>query len=645
MDYVSGTAESHMIWQVLLREAFRKNNITLSDFIGRSGNSREREAGKENKLKIKKAVSSLYCYSEKFQTLAGEMRGPKHRRPTNSFNPLPTPDHHHHQYAANTSRDSDASFASSRPSSIGVGRTADPYSDKAHQASAIRAINAYLSSHSSKLLPLNCIPTGKDITETLTYLLHQLDYESTKLHDDLASILKSLNCPFKFNKSTLRAPNTPHNWPSYVAIIHWLVQIAMYKEDLVAKSESSIETNSMFMYALDCYLNFIHGNDDSVLELDNKFMEKLGIERESVLENVRTLEASLKEFEAKAEALRAGPTERERLEKERSVLEEDVKKFHAMIGEFDQGIQVLEKALEEKRKELETKVEEKKRLDEENDELKKRVEEQTVNMRDAERMKRELQVVERDIVEAEAARNAWEEKMWDLDATIAHKFKEIEALAMECNQATRRLKLGNGYQYVLNANGSTSAEIMGVDYKSSIKPGLESFATDIKGSSMAKLEELILLQQESLELAAKIEGKRNRTATLQSHIVEVEAQLNLLRKEIEDNTSRCAAEAKKLVEDVQIEIHNLDVLEREAAEILKSSEQKLQEAIKTSEEEIQVQVVELLALVDSISKYKEQMESKILEAKSKLCETVVAVSNVYKGSLSAQFGINLDTDH
>ncbi|KAH8520740.1 hypothetical protein H0E87_001969 [Populus deltoides] len=435
------------------------------------------------------------------------MRGASHRRPTNSFNPQPTPDHHRHQYATNTSRDSDASFASSRPSSIGVGRTADPYTEKAHQASAIRAINAYLSSHSSKLLPPNSTPSGKDITETLKYLLHQLDYESTKLEDDLASILKSLNCPFKFNKSTLRAPNTPHNWPSYVAIIHWLVQLAMYREDLAAKTGSLVENNSMFMYALDSYLNYIRGNDDSVLELDNEFMGKLGKERESVLENVRVLEASLKETEAKAEALRAGPTERERLEKERSVLEEDVKKFRAMIGEFTQGIEVLEKGLEEKRKEMETKVEEKKKLDEENDELKKRVEEQSFNPRDAERMKRELQVVDRDIVEAEASRNAWEEKMWDLDATIAHKFKEIEALAMECNQATRRLKLGNGYQYVPNANGSTASEIMGLDYKTTIKPGLESFAAAVKGSSMAKLEELILLQKQSSELAAKIEGK------------------------------------------------------------------------------------------------------------------------------------------
>ena len=84
------------------------------------------------------------------------------------------------------------------------------------------------------------------------------------------------------------------------------------------------------------------------------------------------------------------------------------------------------------------KVEENNKICEENEELKKRVELQTFNARDAERMKRELQAVERDIMEAEVARNGWEEKSWDLDTMIGHKFKELEALSIECNQALRR---------------------------------------------------------------------------------------------------------------------------------------------------------------------------------------------------------------
>jgi hypothetical protein len=86
-----------------------------------------------------------------------------------------------------------------------------------------------------------------------------------------------------------------------------------------------------------------------------------------------------------------------------------------------------------------------------------------------------------------------------------------------------RLKIDNDFQYVLNAKGSTPTEIMGIDYKSKLQPALNSYADEIQKSSMAKLEELISLQQQSKENAAKIEGKRNHVVELQSLIVEVSA--------------------------------------------------------------------------------------------------------------------------
>ena len=76
---------------------------------------------------------------------------------------------------------------------------------------------------------------------------------------------------------------------------------------------------------------------------------------------------------------------------------------------------------------------------------------------------------------------------------------------------------------MLNGKGSTPAAVLGIDYKSTIKPALTSFADDIKKSSMAKLEELISLQQQSVETAAKIEQKKNRITALQSRIDEVSA--------------------------------------------------------------------------------------------------------------------------
>ena len=47
----------------------------------------------------------------------------------------------------------------------------------------------------------------------------------------------------------------------------------------------------------------------------------------------------------------------------------------------------------------------------------------------------------------------------------------------------------------------------------------------------------------------------------------MEAQLNFLKKETQNYTSRCATEAKKLAEDVEIETHNVDIVEREVADV------------------------------------------------------------------------------
>ncbi|XP_052207044.1 kinetochore protein NDC80 homolog [Diospyros lotus] len=576
--------------------------------------------------------------------------GAGRRRPKESFvpdwKPPATPTADPWQFTGATGRDSDASFCSSRPSSAGINRSGSggasvPMTDRGYQICAIRTVNSYLASHSVQFSLKPPLPSAKDITETLKFVLARLEFPSNKLEEDLYVVLKHLNCPIKLNKSALRAPGTPHSWPNLLAVIHWLVQIAMYNDHLNESEQvpSIFEDNSMFMYATNSYLHFIQGDDDSVEMLDREFMEKVQAERDSVEENVKSVVANVKDLEAKLESMRSEPSARELLEEKKSVLEEDVKKFHAMIEQLKGHIVTIEKVLEEKEKELEAKVGEDKKICEENDDLRKRIELQGINSRDAERMKRELHAVERDIAEAELARNTWEEKSWDLDATIGHKFKELEALSIECNQAIKRLKLGNGFQYELNAKGSTPAEILGINYKSTLKPALTSFADDIKKSSMEKLEELISLQQISVDISAKIEAKRNHIAAVQSRVDELEAQLNSVKRETQEYTSRCLEEAKKMIEEIEADAHKLDIVEREAAEFLKSAELKLQEATVQDEEETQLCARELFALVDSVSKYKEYVASKISEMKSALSETAVSVSNLYKDSLTAQFGL------
>ncbi|KAH1147582.1 hypothetical protein GYH30_042636 [Glycine max] len=131
------------------------------------------------------------------------------------------------------------------------------------------------------------------------------------------------------------------------------------------------------------------------------------------------------ELEAELGRLLFLPSLKDALEKEKAILEDGMKNFHRKIEDEEllSWIEQSERVLVEK---------------------------------------------DKGSTEAELLRNALEEQACDLHTILSHKIKDLEALAMECNQALKRLKIGNGIQYLLNAKETTRAEIMGIDHKLSI---------------------------------------------------------------------------------------------------------------------------------------------------------------------------------
>ncbi|MFS7917794.1 putative kinetochore protein Ndc80 [Helianthus anomalus] len=571
------------------------------------------------------------------------MRGPTGRRPQAT---TPTPADPW-QFSAGLSvsrRDSDASLCSSRPSSAhstGANHHRNAsvaITDRSYQLHAISTINSFLSTTNCQVtLKLKPLPSNSNIIETLKHVLKCLDYPVVqKLEDDLYAVLKCLNCPIKINKSAFKAPGTPHSFPSVLAVINWLVQIAVFNDYLGNSTQShSICGDSMFVYHKDCYLRYIQGDDDAVEKLDEDFMGKFQQEKNVLLENGNVLSANAKDLEAKLEVMKSGPSLKEAKEKEKSTCEKDIEKFNALIEQLKVLEGNVEKQMEEKEKGLKIKMEERNRICEENEELKKKVEEQGINMRDAERMKRELQSVVKDIGDTEDERIKWEEKCWDLNAVIGTKFKELEALQTECNQAIRRLKLGSDIQYELNANGKTAAEVLGMDYKKKLDPVLNSSRDEVKRSSMENLESLMSLQQLSRDIAAKIDAKRNRIAILQSRIDEVENQLITIKNETQDYTSRCLMEASQLINNFEAESRKVELIEKEAHQFLQSSKAKLQETTTQCEEEVQLCANELFALIDSVSKYKEFTTCKLSEINNAVSETAAAIAQVHKDALTS----------
>lgn len=71
---------------------------------------------------------------------------------------------------------------------------------------------------------------------------------------------------------------------------------------------------------------------------------------------------------------------------------------------------------------------------------------------------------------------------------------------------------------------------------------------------------------------------------------------------------------------------------------LQASKVKLQDVTMQTDGEVQLCARELFMLIDSVSKYKEYMASKIAEMKSELLVTVGAMAEMHKTSFSAKLG-------
>lgn len=83
-----------------------------------------------------------------------------------------------------------------------------------------------------------------------------------------------------------------------------------------------------------------------------------------------------------------------------------------------------------------------------------------------------------------------------------------------------RLKAGN-FCFKLNNEGSTAVELLGVDYKRTIKPVQLSLLDETKKSSKESLEDLAALQQQLRELSSQIDDKQNGNALLLAKIEKV----------------------------------------------------------------------------------------------------------------------------
>ncbi|KAH9295529.1 hypothetical protein KI387_039117 [Taxus chinensis] len=501
------------------------------------------------------------------------------------------------------------------------------FNDRNFQINAVRALNAYFQSHGFAVtIPLKGLPSGRDVKEIIIFLFRELDPDLPlgKLEDDVPFLFKQYGYPFQINKSALYAAGSPHSWPALLAALAWLVQLLRYEEKA---EEEFVDQN--FDYVAESYNHFLKGDDDAAEALDNDFLLQVEEERAIIMQKSADVETLVRELEAKVQGFKSGPPVLEALENDKSLLAKDVVKFHSIINNFSAKKEAMEKVLVEKKQELETKNLEIEKLSKENEVLKQQVDAQKINVRDYEKMSRELHSIEEDIRAAEAARHRQDEKAWELEVSASKKLKEIEGLVDTYHQEITRLKLGSQFEYKLNSRGVTTTEILGVDFKVTIRPGIISCTDDFERSSREKWEESIAVQQQLHDKVSEQEGKRKINASLVAKSKKLEARFNAIKKSMEEYVASKVEECEKLTREVEKNEHDMKPKDIEADEFIKKAKSELEERTSHYSEEIKHWSNELLRLIDTSAKRKEHVDSVIFNVKKAFNETVQEVNGIY----------------
>lgn len=382
------------------------------------------------------------------------------------------------------------------------------------------------------------------------------------------------------------------------------------------------------LYITESYNLFLTADDDAVASLDEEYMSKASVQTDAFAVAVQALEKEVEDLEGKRSKQTSEPSRRKALEEKKEAFTADVQKFDAVVKSWSAKIKEKEDSLVVLEKELEAKVMNGQHMLAENEELVKKVEAQVVNVRDADRMTREMQAVEHDISKLENANAALEEKGWELQAALVTKLEDIEGLAEQCNQALKRLKLGIDFKYMLNAKGSSPSEILGTAYKTVLKAALSALANETKRIFASKHDESNDLQKHLQGNAKIIEEKRNHVSVLEAKTNEVIAQLDSLDLEIGNHVSSCSADSRKMKDELEEKEDHLSTLEKEADTFLKNSEQSFQDVSRQTDEETQMCASELLKLIDSITEYKEFVETSISGMKKCLYESVDDIASL-----------------
>ncbi|OJJ51483.1 hypothetical protein ASPZODRAFT_12304 [Penicilliopsis zonata CBS 506.65] len=520
------------------------------------------------------------------------------------------------------------SFFTQVPSAAGVPRDPRPLRDRSFQARIGQELLEYLTHNNFELemkhsLSQNTLrsPTQKDFNYIFQFLYHRIDpgYKFLKSMDaEVPPILKQLRYPFEkgITKSQIAAVGG-QNWPTFLGMLHWLMQVAQMMERFSlgeydeACAEAGVDVSGdriIFRFLTGAYHDWLQGGEEEDDETAEQrlvpHVEAMALEfekgNERYVQEMQALEAENRALRDQLEELEKNAPNMAKLDKDFKILEGDQKKFEdynrnieGKIEKYENRIRFLDEEIRKTEADLSA-------AEEERTGLQASVDGQGITIQDIDRMNTERERLQKSLEDTMGRLEEAHARVMEKEAEASKKLEDLEEIVKAYNTL--------GYQTSLIPSSAVNAK--GEEYELYLKVNETNFsASQIGGSAPSRIS------SEADRLVAE-----PFTGYHPAHLLNldlrgvVRSNLNALRKEINERRKRAI--------DDDLERRNLLDNIKEAMDEKRSEVEALEHKRRAAEEEFErtkeITTTQKLASDAQI----EKMEKELAKMRATLTESV-----------------------
>lgn len=557
------------------------------------------------------------------------------------------------------SHERDTNIYRSRPthrvSSFGLGSLSQskdprPLRDRNFQASLQQEIFDFLVTHNFETemrhpLGVKSLrnPTQKDFVVIFQFLYKKVDpgYRFTKsIEHEVYYVLKNIKYPYldSINKSQISAVGG-QNWPVFLGMLHWLVQLILKveeisgmdfsEEEIPEEMDDGVDKNELELerifinYIIKSYNAFLNNVDDYTEFYDlmkseyDRYTEDIVRQTQELSTENLKLRESHQKLIVEAESLNS-------VEKKSGALESDLFKFKAYIESMENRKLKWNNVLEQIKQEMENSEAELARTEDEKKDIQEQISAQGLTPKDIDRMNNERDRVSKSIDAVNLRLNEISKIVHSKELEAQQAYEELSNTLKEYNFGVYTIASSSpdidASKFVIKLDNLLSEERLGLrpdallegqDIKTDVRLSLHKLKNDINTRIHKAQDEAISLQEELDSIGETINERSEQIESL-------EAKLSAGKLDYEELY-------ETMTKDANFYHTEIEKFQSELKQIQSSSKQNmllLEQQTKTVDMEYQ-------KLANNVDQEREILHSKA----QKMMDTVITFKLHIQGSL------------